>query len=56
MCAEIAVFVLNLSDVIFLRTVPHTRHLYVLFFAHIPFVVNHTFNATLTETLKQYTA
>jgi len=24
-------------------------HIYVLFFAHIPFVVNHTFNATSTE-------
>jgi len=25
MCAEIAVFVLNLSDIIFLRTAPHTH-------------------------------
>ena len=26
----------------------------VLFFAHIPFVVNHTFNTTPTERLQQY--
>jgi len=26
----------------------------VLFFAHIPFVVNHTFNATPTDRLQQY--
>jgi len=26
----------------------------VLFFAHIPFVVNHTFNATPTERLQHY--
>jgi len=26
----------------------------VLFFAHIPFVVNHTFNATPPERLQQY--
>jgi len=26
----------------------------VLFFAHIPFVVNYTFNATPTERLQQY--
>jgi len=26
----------------------------VLFFAHIPFVVNHTFNATPAERLQQY--
>jgi len=30
-------------------------HIYtVLFFTHIPFVVNHTFNATPTERLQQY--
>jgi len=30
------------------------RHIYVvLFFAHIPFMVNHTFNATPTEWLQQ---
>ena len=28
-------------------------YLWVLFFAHIPFVVNHTFNATTTERLQQ---
>ena len=28
-------------------------HIWVLFFAHIPFVVNRTFNATLTERLQQ---
>jgi len=27
---------------------------WVLFFAHIPFVVNRTFNATSTERLQQY--
>ena len=32
-----------------------SRHIYlVLFFAHIPFVVNHTFNATPPERLQQY--
>jgi len=32
-----------------------SRHVYVvLFFAHIPFVVNHTFNATPTERLQQH--
>ena len=32
-----------------------SRHVYVvLFFAHIPFVVNHTFNATPAETLQQH--
>jgi len=30
MCAEIAVFVLNLSDIIFLRTAPHRRGLDVM--------------------------
>jgi len=29
-------------------------YLWVLFFAYIPFVVNHTFNATPTERLQQY--
>ena len=29
-------------------------HIWVLFFAHIPFVVNHTFNATPTESLQQH--
>jgi len=29
------------------------RATYVLFFAHIPFVVNHTFNATPAEWLQQ---
>jgi len=29
-------------------------YMWVLFFAHIPFVVNYTFNATLTETSQQY--
>jgi len=27
---------------------------WVLFFAHIPFVVNHTFDATSTERLQQH--
>jgi len=27
---------------------------WVLFFAHIPFMVNHTFNATPTERLQQW--
>ena len=32
-----------------------SRHIYVvLFFTHIPFVVNHTFNATPMERLQQY--
>jgi len=31
------------------------RHIYmVLFFARLPFVVNHTFNATLPDRLQQY--
>jgi len=31
-----------------------SRHIYIsLFFAHIPFVVNHTFNATPPERLQQ---
>jgi len=29
-------------------------YIWVLFFAHIPFVVNRTFNATLTERLQQF--
>jgi len=29
-------------------------YIWVLFFAHIPFVVNHTFSATLAERLQQY--
>jgi len=34
-----------------------SRHIYlVLFFAHIPFVLNHTFNATPTERLQYYHA
>jgi len=34
-----------------------SRHIYmVLFFAHIPFVVNRTFNATPTERLQQYSS
>jgi len=33
--------------------IAYSRHIYVLFFAHIPFVVNHTFNATPTERLQQ---
>jgi len=28
-------------------------YMFVLFFVHIPFVVNHTFNATPTEWLQQ---
>jgi len=32
-----------------------SRHVYILFFAHIPFVVNHTINATPTERLQHYT-
>ena len=32
-----------------------SRHVYILlFFSHIPFVVNHTFNATLPESLQQH--
>jgi len=29
-------------------------YIYVLFFVHTPFVVNHTFNATLLERLQQH--
>jgi len=31
-----------------------SRHIWVLFFAHIPFVVNHTINATPPERLQQH--
>jgi len=31
-----------------------TTHIWVLFFTHIPFVVNHTFNVTSTERLQQH--
>jgi len=31
-----------------------TTYTWVLFFAHIPFVVNRTFNARLTERLQQW--
>jgi len=31
-------------------------YVWVLFFAHIPFVVNRTFNATPTERLQQYSS
>jgi len=31
-------------------------YIWVLFFAHIPFVVNHTFNATPPERLQHYDA
>jgi len=30
------------------------KYIWVLFFTHIPFAVNHTFNATPTERLQQY--
>jgi len=33
----------------------HSTYIWVLFFAHIPFVVNRTFNATPTERLQQQT-
>jgi len=33
----------------------YATYILVLFFAHIPFVVNHTFNATLTERLQHPT-
>jgi len=32
----------------------HATYIWVLFFMHIPFVVNRTFNTTLTERLQQY--
>jgi len=31
----------------------HVTYIYVLLIAHIPFVVNRTFNATSTERLQQ---
>jgi len=37
----------------YLLFAPHVR-IWVLFFAHIPFVVKRTFNATLTERLQHY--
>jgi len=38
---------------IILLLLVHATYIWVLFFAHIPFVVNRTFNATPMETLQQ---
>jgi len=35
-------------------TIAHATHMMVLFFTHIPFLVNHTINATLPERLQQW--
>jgi len=40
--------------VISLLLLVHVTYILVLFFSHIPFVVNHTFNATVAERLQQY--
>jgi len=41
-------------DEINLLLLVRATYISVLFFAHIPFVVNHTFNATPTERLQHY--
>jgi len=39
---------------IILLLLVRATYIWVLFFAHIPFVVNRTFNITPTERLQQY--